>query len=141
MAIRGRKPQTKKQKTAKGEKRPCRLVDNVVKLPAIETFPIPPNWLNEHGTELWKEITPMLFNQKVLSNADLFALAHMCQLHGEIVDGYTRKVYPKPTALSELRKFYSEFGMTPSSRTRVGNTEPNGNKNKFNNNGTRKKFT
>lgn len=119
MATVGRKPQTNEQKRAKGETRPSRMADNVLEFPPVERVPDPPKWINNIGKELWNEIAPALFKQRVLTHADLHALSHLCQLHGEIVDGYTRRIFPTASQLSQLRMYFSEFGMTPSSRSRV----------------------
>ncbi len=121
MATGGRKPQTTAQKKAKGETRPCRLATaDVLEFPQVKEVPDPPEWVNNDGQSLWNEIAPALYRQKVLTEADLYALGHLCQLHGEIVDGYRRRLQPTAAQLSQLRMYFSEFGMTPSSRTRIG---------------------
>lgn len=137
MATRGRKRQTNAQKIAKGETRPSQLSANVLVFPTLEKAPAPPNWLNSEGVVLWEKIAPLLFAQRVLSEVDLEAMAHLCQLHGEIVDGYRRRVLPTAAQLSQLRMYFSEFGLTPSSRTRVGPTAPPDEKNRFSSNGKR----
>ena len=135
MAKRGPKPKTNQQKKAQGETRPCRLADNIVEFPVVDAVPDVPEWINADGQELWKEITPALFKQKVLTHADLHSLTHLCQLHGKIVDGYKRQVMPTAAEIAQLRLLFAEFGMTPSSRTRVKAGGDSGQENKFRRNG------
>lgn len=120
MAIRGRKPKSNKQKRAAGERRPSRQSAEVVEFPAAKTVPNCPSWVTyEAGQELWNELAPLLFAQRVLTVADIYALGHLCQHHGELLDQYRRGIPPKPSDRSELRRQFSEFGLTPSSRARV----------------------
>lgn len=136
MATRGRKPQTREQKAAKGETRPSRQPAlNVVQFPAVEKVPEPPEWLQDDGKKLWKEVASLLYAQKVLTVVDLPALTHLCELHGSIVDGYKRRVPPTAAELAQLRMYFSEFGMTPSSRTRVGKPGGGEKENTFKRNG------
>ena len=121
MAHRGTKPQTREQKLAKGETRPSRLPDaeSIVEFPMVANVPKPPECLNAEGQALWTEIVPILFSQRILTTADVHSLSHLCELHGQIVDGYKRKVKPSASELAQVRMYFSEFGMTPSSRTRI----------------------
>lgn len=120
MAKRGRKPKTNEQKRASGERRPSRMGAQVVEFPAAKSVPECPAWVSyEEGQALWDEIAPMLFAQRVLTVADVYALAHLCQHHGELIDQYRRGNTPKPSDRSELRREFSEFGLTPASRARV----------------------
>jgi len=137
MAARGRKPKTKEQKLAIGETRPHKLPpDNILEFPVVAEVPAPPSWVNAEGKKLWQKMAPALFRQKVLTEADTSALAHLCQLHGQIVQGYRRKIPPTAADLSQLRMYFSEFGMTPSSRTRIGITGDGKKENRFKKNGT-----
>lgn len=136
MAARGRKPQPNEVKKGKGEKRPCRLPDNIVEFPLSKKIPDAPAWLKSpDGKKLWLELAAPLFAQRVLSDVDVHALGHLCQLHGQIVDGYRRQVSPTAAELSQLRMYFSEFGATPSSRTRIGTTGNDKKGNRFGNNG------
>jgi len=136
MPPRGRKPQAKEQKAAKGETRPSRQGPTVVEFPKADGVPDPPPWIAyEAGMDLWDELAPLLFAQKVLSTVDIHALGHLCQLHGKIVDDYSRRLAPTAAELSQLRMYFSEFGLTPSSRTRVGTTGNGKKDNPFSQNG------
>jgi phage terminase small subunit len=121
MAKRGRKPQPTEVKKLKGETRPSRLPEKVIEFPVSEKVPPAPSWLkSKDGRELWNELAGQLFAQRIMADVDRHALAHLCQLHGEIVSGYRRKVSPTAAELSQLRMYFSEFGVTPSSRQKVG---------------------
>lgn len=133
---RGRKPQTNEQKEAKGETRPSRTHDNVIALPKVDSVPPPPEWLPEDGKALWNEIAPMLYAQKVLTKADLPALTHMCSMHASHLKLRQAGLGVNAAETNALRGYFAEFGMTPSSRTKVGTS---GDKpgNGFANNGKR----
>ena len=103
MGKRGPKPQSQKQKRAKGERRPSRRTVNIVEFPKVSELPAPPDWLNADGQELWQEVGPLLFAQRVLSRPDLYALAHLCQLHGNIIDGCRHRIQPMAAELAQLR--------------------------------------
>jgi len=138
MGTRGRKPQPNEVKKVKGETRPCRLPDKVLEFPLSEKIPDPPSWLKQpDAKKLWFELAGPLFAQRVLSDVDVHALSHLCQLHGQIVDGYRRQVPPTAAELSQLRMYFSEFGATPSSRSRIGTTGNGKKENRFSSNGKR----
>jgi phage terminase small subunit len=133
---RGRKPQPNAVKQAKGETRPSRLPAEVVEFPKAERVPDPPEWLTyESAVDLWKELAPLLLSQKILANVDVHALGHLCQLHGKILDDYDRRLSPKASEVSQLRTYFAEFGLTPSSRTRVTPVGGGEKKNPFEGNG------
>lgn len=140
MATRGRKPKTNRQKRASGETRPSRQSAEVVEFPAVKAVPDCPLWVTyEAGQKLWNELAPLLFAQKVLTTVDIHALGHLCQMHGKILDDYSRRVTPTASEMSQLRMYFSEFGLTPSSRTRVGKGADGEKENKFARNGKKAK--
>ena len=89
------------------------------------SFPVagdlsPPPWLeNAHALKEWHTLIEILSASRVLSDADMTMLGHLCRLHGKIVQGYIGETSPTAAELTQLRTFYTEFGLTPSSRTRV----------------------
>ena len=135
MATRGRKPQPDAVKAAKGETRPSRTSGDVVEFPSVAAIPEPPAYLNAAGKRLWEEMTPHLFAQRILTIADLYMLGHLCQLHGAIVDQYERRIEPTAADRSQLRMYFGEFGMSPSSRTRIPAAGGEGKTNPFTRNG------
>jgi len=117
----GRRPIGNAVKRARGETRPHKMqTAEVLDFPVVHKIPDPPEWVNSAGCDLWNDMAPALFRQRVLTHADLYALGHLCQLHGEIVDGYQRRIQPTAAQLGQMRMYFSEFGMTPSSRTKIG---------------------
>jgi P27 family predicted phage terminase small subunit len=86
----------------------------------------------------WNRISPLLIEMGVLSSVDVTALAAYCECFSQWVSAtrMVRKVgavIKTPTgfpvvspyvaiaskALDQMRKFLVEFGMTPSSRSRI----------------------
>lgn len=136
----GRKPQPDAVKAAKGETRPSRQSGEVVDFPVIDnTVPDPPEWMEKHGVELWNRITPLLYNQRILTEADLPALETMCALHHTVHKQLRAGMQPTAAEISQLRMYYSEFGLTPSSRTRVSASGAGDKGNGFNRNGRKGK--
>ena len=144
MATRGRKPQTDSQKKAKGETRPSRLksVDaDVLDFPPVLKMPEPPDWVQKKpvAVEEWKRCTGLLYGQKVLTDADLMLLGHLCMLHADLLEQYEApRVQVSAADRSQLRMYAAEFGLSPSSRSRIGGGESGKSKNSFNTNGKKK---
>jgi phage terminase small subunit len=144
MATRGRKPQTDSQKKAKGETRPSRLASvnaDVLEFPAVPELPTPPAWVEQKpkAVEEWERVTGLLYGQKVLTDADLMLLGHMCMLHADLLEQYeTPRVQVSAADRSQLRMYAAEFGLSPSSRTRIGAGDGGKGKNPFNTNGKKK---
>lgn len=135
----GRKPQTPEQKRAKGETRPCRLSGVVVEMPVCDTVPQPPEWLEEEGKALWHEIAPMLYAQRVLTKADIPALIHMCAMHASHIRSHQALMPVTASESNALRGYFAEFGMTPSSRTKLAPAKGDTKGNKFAGNGRQAK--
>lgn len=132
---RPRKPSNLKEFT--GTRRKDReQVDNEPK-PAIVIPPRPPVLQGDARLE-WDRITPLLKKLGLLSKIDRAALCGYCQAWADFVwavnylrhrprvikapSGY-RQIHPAMTmrrqAAEQMLKFASEFGLTPSARTRV----------------------
>lgn len=101
-----------------------------------------PDWLDERAKAYWAELAPMLLNARVLKRPDVHALARYCQLlsrwrrceefiqkngdtypvrkDGEVVGV---REFPQVRRASDLAaqlvRLEAEFGLTPSSRSRV----------------------
>ena len=134
MGRRGAKPQSQKQKEAKGERRPSQRTVTVVEFPKVKVMPDPPDWMNEDGKQMWLELGPQLVAQRVLTDADLYAFAELCFIRGELIDKHRRRIEPTAAERSVFQRHCAEFGLTPTSRTRVGGNSDN-TKNPFNRNG------
>lgn len=139
MAIGGKRPTPNQQKQARGTDKPSRIAA-VVDFPVTEQVPDCPEWVSyEKGRELWAEMAPILFSQRILTTADVHSLAHLCQLHGKMVDDYGRRLNPTAGELAQMRMYFSEFGMTPCSRARLSPGEQKKGGNKFAGNGRQAK--
>ncbi len=125
MAKRGRKPDTAKAKKGKGETRPSRATVNVIEFPKASALPAAPDWMNEDGKIFWQHTGELLIAQRAMAAADLAAFAQLAQFHGRLIDYARRGVLPTPAELAQFRIFCAEFGLTPTSRTRVGGSSHN----------------
>lgn len=103
----------------------------------------PPDWIRAEATEAWEQIAPQLAAAGCLARIDEHALARYCQLwarwkaaeqylqaHGETypirnAKGEVKYIQQVPqvgiaSSLSQqLTRLEQEFGMTPSSRSRI----------------------
>lgn len=137
----GRKPKPTELKVLQGNpgKRPVRKVR---KAPTLQRTPSPPDWLTEIGRAEWKRVGKLLSKLQVLTDADLSALAAYCDAYSrwrsarQMIEeqGLTTetgagnlKAHPATVvvhqAITEMRQFMNELGLTPSSRTRVNQTK------------------
>lgn len=108
-----RKP--KSQKLLEGTHRKDRDA-KTLDLPAPSDLKAP-DWLCcPEAVEAWGKFTTQLSAAGVLSDADLTALAHLCNLHGRCVQMWRAGLQPKAAELTQLRLFFKEFHLTPHSR-------------------------
>lgn len=108
--------------------------------PAI---PSCPSFLNKEARREWHRVSKLLFANGLITQLDRAAFAGYCdayaraaeasrqqQKYGLIVKSPNGYPMPSPylailnTALQEIRAFSTEFGMTPSSRSRVKVANP-----------------
>jgi P27 family predicted phage terminase small subunit len=102
--------------------------------PAGEDLLTPPDFLDERAIQEWDRIAPLLAQMRVLSDVDVTALGAYCQTvsmyvqcqlaireHGLVTpQGKSRgEVVIAAKCLSEIRAFSAEYGLTPSSRSRM----------------------
>lgn len=88
--------------------------------PAVEGAE-PPDWLvSDDALAEWSRCTELLESTGVLTEGDLTALAHMCALHGEVVNLVRAGLTPTAADRTQLRLYLTEFGMTPASRSKAG---------------------
>ena len=136
MAQRGRKPKPTALKVLEGNpgKRPLNLYE-----PAPEgKLPECPAWLEEEAKAEWERLAVPMHNLGLLTELDMAAFAAYCQAyarwkeaeefitqHGTIVktpSGYWQQV-PQvsiaQTYLKMMQKSAEQFGLTPSSRSRI----------------------
>lgn len=137
----GRKPKPTALKLVQGTFQPCRSARNEPK-PKPE-IPSCPEQLQGLAREEWGRISEELYSMGLLTRIDRAALAGYCE-HFAVWAEASKKVrelgvlvkakngFPMQSpylsimnrALAEMRKFLVEFGMTPSSRSRVSAAKP-----------------
>lgn len=136
MATRGRKPKPTAVKLLEGNpgKRPINKREPTPQ----KVAPKCPTWLNEEAKLEWDRLADKMMNLGTLTEMDMAAFAGYCQSyarwkeaeefiekHGTIVktpSGYWQQVPQVSIAQTNLKimlKFCSEFGLTPSSRSRM----------------------
>lgn len=113
--MRGRKPKPTSLKILMGDQ-PCRINKAEPAVPAAGPVS-PPVWLGSFGCELWWVLSPVLAASGLLSVADLPAFEMLCDEYDSIrrdpLDSGSRDRY---------RRLLVEFGLTPSSRSRLRST-------------------
>ena len=106
-------------------------------------LPSAPSHLSPEAKKEWRRAGRMLLSLRVLTEADRTALALYCQAYGRWVEaeealkryGFMVKApggFPMQSpylavankCMEQMRSLLSEFGMTPSSRTKVQTWEP-----------------
>jgi len=97
-----------------------------------------PEWLSASGKETWKKLSPMMKNLGILTEIDEVAFTMLCQEYGRYIDAQkkvneTNVLHRTPNgnvttspylwvsnkAYDNFCRLMAEFGMTPSSRTRI----------------------
>ncbi len=88
--------------------------------PVIECEIDPPDWLcGPDAVNEWRRIVALLLPTRVLTDGDVTALGHLCNLHHACVTLYRAKLQPHAATLTQLRLYLAEFGMTPASRSKA----------------------
>ncbi len=125
-------------KVIAGTTRNDREPDNVVDLPTISNVPPAPDWLpNAHAKKEWDRLAPILVANKLLTEAGLQALGHLCALHGKIVQLYAAGEAPVASMVSQLRNLINDFGLTPVAQGKVKPAGEGPTSNAFSKNGKR----
>mgnify|MGYP005873156519 FL=1 len=135
MATRGRKPKPTALKVLEGNsgKRPLNTAE-----PKPAGVPECPDWLEDEAKAEWERVGTILENMGMLTSVDTTAFAGYCQAyarwreaeefltqHGSIVrtpNGYLQQVPQVSIAQTNLKivlKFCEQFGLAPSSRSRI----------------------
>ena len=131
-------------KKQRGTLRKDRLNENEPKLPSV--IPPIPTWLSEDGQKAFSELSNLLHDMSVLTQADELALTLLCDAYSEYknakevvnqlgatVEVMSREGNSKPTIRPEVQianqafvrvfQLLKEFGLTPSSRAKVNAIE------------------
>ena len=136
MATRGRKPTPTAIKELEGNPGKRALNDKEPK--PVKKAPACPKWLEDEAKKEWRRLAKQMEQLGILTQVDMAAFAGYCQAyarwkeaeefitqHGSIVktpSGYWQQV-PQvsiaQTYLKIMNKFAEQFGLTPSSRSRI----------------------
>jgi phage terminase small subunit len=110
--LRGRKPKPTHLKVLAGKPghRPLNLAEPT---PDLVASPKPPRHLVGPERKLWGTLVPVLERMQVLTEADLTALEMLCAAYGDWRRNRTGEAWKRVAA------GLAEFGLTPSSRSRV----------------------
>lgn len=133
---RGKKPIPTQLKIVKGTDQPCRIRKDEPK-PKFDKLE-PPKELSGAALEQWHEIIGHLQDSKIISNIDIHALAMYCEVYarwvnanneirarGVVVKNSEGVIMQSPffhvanKSFAQMKSLLVEFGMTPSSRTRI----------------------
>lgn len=136
MAQRGRKPTPTAIKVLEGN--PGKRQLNTNEPEPEKKAPRCPSWLEEEAKKEWKRLSKQMEQLGILTQVDMTAFAGYCQAyarwkdaeefitkHGTIVktpSGYWQQVPQVSIAQTYLKimiKFCEQFGLTPSSRSRI----------------------
>ncbi|VVE49876.1 hypothetical protein [Pandoraea sputorum] len=91
-----------------------------VELPLVQAYPDPPEWLpNAHAVKEWHRVVPLLMNVRLLTEASLTAVGHMCAVHGRITQEYAANMTPTGSLLSILRNYQNDFGLTAMAQQKI----------------------
>jgi phage terminase small subunit len=112
--MRGRKPKPTALKILDGT-RPDRINRNEPAMPPASIEP--PDWLDERAREHWGELAPVLQSARLLTTGDRQALALLCEAFSRF-----RSDPGNEKARDLYRRMLVEFGLTPSSRSRLKTT-------------------
>lgn len=138
----GRKAKPKVLKELMGTFREDRHNPNEPTLPALEKAPPCPAHLTGEIEKTWQQISELLTTMGVLTEVDLHALEAYCVVYTRWQDAESNlrtygmmlqkggSVFPSPylrvaeDCLKQMRSWMNEFGITPSSRSRVKVEKP-----------------
>lgn len=134
--MKGRKPLPSIIKKLRGTDQPCRMNEKEPQPAPLP--PDPPEHLSDRARGYWTEIFNLLANVGVLSEMDADSLVLYCENKAkwmEATDQINKEGYVITTpngflaqspwlqvqnkAFDQMFKLLTEFGMTPSSRTRI----------------------
>ncbi len=135
IATKGRKPKPTALKVLEGNPGKRALNKNE---PCSANIPICPDWLEDEAKAEWDRMSGVLGNMGLLTDMDMIAFAGYCQAYarwreaeeflskyGPTVttpSGYIQQVPQVSISQTNLKivlKFCEQFGLTPSSRSRI----------------------
>jgi hypothetical protein len=104
-------------KIISGSRRVERGPPEGVPIAPLKAPPPPPEWLpNIEAINEWHRLTKVLIINRLITELDLGALAHLCALHGKLTVTHTEAT-PAPKYLTRMYNSLSvAFGATPIAR-------------------------
>ena len=114
----GRKPIPTALKILKGTARPHRINDKEPQVEVAKPQPAPV-WLNSDAKKEWVRLFDLLTKSGVITDLDTSMLATFCQMWGEYIAGFKSGDPVGVTHMTQMRLMAAEFGLTPSSRSKV----------------------
>ena len=148
--MRGRKPKPTSLRLLEGNPSKRALPKNEARPRRADSYP-PPHSLSTEAREQWTRIAPQLLEAGLLTELDTFALELLCVVlarwqeanrhiaaDGMVVLNSRGRQTQSPylriasTCFNQIRAMHSEFGLTPSSRSRIDlSNRPSGEDNPF----------
>lgn len=146
--MKGRKAKPTALKLLSGTAQPCRTNKQDMKSEKLQKAPPPPKWFSAIAKKIYKDTTRQLLASKVLTPSDLQMLVAYCQEYANYLEimekfqpdkegnlkeerivstetkrGTFKQVNPllkiAQSSLEKAKSIGVEFGLTPSSRSRV----------------------
>ncbi|MEP9373532.1 P27 family phage terminase small subunit [Mesorhizobium sp. KR1-2] len=97
---------------------------------ALTKAPPAPKWFTDHARAEWKRVVPQLIARRIVTKADLAGVEAYCAAFGAAFQiGEHQKTLPLPDLklaglqiryMQTARQLAAEYGLTPTSRARVG---------------------
>lgn len=82
-----------------------------------------PAWVNRHGKREWKRLLTELDKFGIATGFDFVAFAVLCNMWGEYIDGVQSGDSVSIAHITQMRLYLIEFGLTPSSRSKVSSSK------------------
>lgn len=96
--------------------------------------PAAPKWMTDEARAEWKRIMPRLIEDRIITKADLTGVENYCLAVGRVreieamfrVSGLDKVLFGMQNrAMQTARQLAAEYGLTPTSRARVGSAANN----------------
>ncbi len=114
MAKRGRKPKTPKAKRLAGTYGNCETTQRVIEAPRVSLFDAPPDWFSVEAADEWRRLVPLLKMNGLLDDLYFGLLTILCVQAGRFVQKLKIDAPMTAAEVTELRRLYAEFNLTPA---------------------------
>lgn len=107
-------------KLVSGTARPDRVEAPHIELPLLEAVPPAPDWLpGPHAVNEWNRLAPILVANKLLAEADLSTLAHLCSVHSDLVQMRAARMPITGHMQAQYNALAAAFGLSAVWRSKV----------------------